>query len=276
MSCTTQNTQPVKFVVSMGSLPEGFCGTPQELAQAIADRLIITPDIGQSSFATGSTAPTSNVGPWFKNCEEWFVWDDDTATYIPITKGGFNTVELFDASGTYVVPVGIYKLKLEAWGGGGGGHEVEAGPVGGAGGGGGGYACKIFSVTPGQSIPFVVGTGGTSGAPGTDGGDTTFLTVTANGGDRGMTADICGIGGVQTGGDFGVVGSSGTAGNSSVPGTGGDAGGPGGAGGQYVANIAAATTALPNGAIPGGGGAGGKTGLQVAGTGAHGRVIIWT
>jgi hypothetical protein len=84
MSCITQNQQPVRFIVTMGALPEGFCGTPQELAQAIADRLIIQANPFNSSFATGSVAPTSNIGPWLKDCEEWYVWDDATGQYIPM------------------------------------------------------------------------------------------------------------------------------------------------------------------------------------------------
>lgn len=69
----------------MGNLPEGFCGTPQQLAQAIADRLIIQSDPVNSSFAIGSTAPTSNVGPWLKDCSTWFVFDDATSSYVPMT-----------------------------------------------------------------------------------------------------------------------------------------------------------------------------------------------
>lgn len=84
MSCITQTQQPVRFIVSMGALPEGFCGTPQELAQAIADRLIIQADPFSSSFATGSVAPTSNVGPWLKDCETWYTWDDATGGYVPM------------------------------------------------------------------------------------------------------------------------------------------------------------------------------------------------
>lgn len=36
-------------------------------------------------FVKGSTAPTSDVGPWLKNDSEWYVWDPGTAAYVPIT-----------------------------------------------------------------------------------------------------------------------------------------------------------------------------------------------
>lgn len=84
MSCVSQQSQPFRFVVSMGQLPEGFCGTQQELAQAIADRLLIQSDQNFSSFAIGPDAPTSNVGPWLKDCTTWYVWDDSTGAYIPM------------------------------------------------------------------------------------------------------------------------------------------------------------------------------------------------
>lgn len=93
MSCTTFNQQPVRLAVSMGALPEGFCpASMQELAQAIADRLIVTPNQQFSTFVTGSTAPPSNQGPWFKDCEEWFVFDDATGTYVPMTFSSVSSV----------------------------------------------------------------------------------------------------------------------------------------------------------------------------------------
>lgn len=82
VSCITQTSQPFRFSISMGMLPEGFCGTPQELAQAIADRLIIQSDQNFSSFAIGPNAPTSNVGPWLKDCQTWYVWDDNAGQYV--------------------------------------------------------------------------------------------------------------------------------------------------------------------------------------------------
>lgn len=36
-------------------------------------------------FVTGSTEPSSNVGPWFKNGTELYVWSDSVGGYVPIT-----------------------------------------------------------------------------------------------------------------------------------------------------------------------------------------------
>lgn len=86
MSCETLNQQQIALNVSMGQLPEGFCpASMQELAAAIAQRLIITPSAAFTSFASGSTAPSSNVGPWLKDCETWYVWDDSIGAYVPMS-----------------------------------------------------------------------------------------------------------------------------------------------------------------------------------------------
>jgi hypothetical protein len=68
-------------------------------------------------------------------------------------------------SGSWTVPAGVTKIMVEIWGGGGGGSK-------GAGGGGGGYLMAILNVTPGESIPYTIGGGGTGGnEAGTTGGN---------------------------------------------------------------------------------------------------------
>lgn len=85
MSCSTLNQQTVRFTVSGGSLPENFCpDNLQALFNAFVNRLIISTNVNFTSFAIGSTAPTTNVGPWLKDCETWFVWDDNVAMYVPM------------------------------------------------------------------------------------------------------------------------------------------------------------------------------------------------
>lgn len=83
----------------MGQLPEGFCGTQQQLAQAIADRLIIQSDQNFSSFVIGPNAPTSNLGPWLKNCETWWVWDDASASYVEMDFPGLRARIMADIAG---------------------------------------------------------------------------------------------------------------------------------------------------------------------------------
>lgn len=253
----------------------------QELAQAIADRLIVTPGATFNGFAIGSTEPASNVGPWFKDCEQFFVFDDETARYVPISKFStniFGNVQVLSASGTFIVPDFVYRLRVHAWGGGGGGADVGAG-VWGGGGGAGGYGLKIFDVVPGQSIAYIIGAGGAAGAAssGGNGGNTAFLTMTANGGTgaplSGGASSDAGVGGAVTGSDFSIVGGDGI-----IPATGnvqagfGAPSANGGSGGVFSATLARAT-----GKTPGGGGAGATAGTSpvgVSGAGATGQILI--
>jgi hypothetical protein len=64
-------------------LPTNFKGTPQEFADALVARLSAESANDISFFAAGTVAPTSNVGPWLKNDQIWYVWSDPLATYIP-------------------------------------------------------------------------------------------------------------------------------------------------------------------------------------------------
>lgn len=272
MSCGTLSQSLVGLNVSMASLPEGFCPTSmQDLANAIAARLIVTPNQATSSFAIGSVPPTSNVGPWLKDCEIWFIFDDATATYVPMRKGGFDSMQYFSANGTFVVPADIFKIKIHAWGAGGGGSA--GGAQSGSGGGGGAYGLVIVDVTPGQNIPLIVGTGGGAN---TDGGNTALLTFTAGGGKGAISSTVAGLGGVATGFAVNIAGGPGmgnvTAGLTNSDGSGGDAGGWGGSGGEQTIG---ATDAGRSGIAPGGGGAGGAQAANTtAGSGAVGGILI--
>jgi hypothetical protein len=85
---------PVTFDVSAGALPEGLDTDPQGLLQEFAARLIISPSVPWSSFTVGAAQPTSNLGPWFKDGKELWVWDDVLATYIPVVASS-----VIDANG---------------------------------------------------------------------------------------------------------------------------------------------------------------------------------
>lgn len=50
---------------------------------AMVARLSIQSDESFSLFTIGSTAPTSNVGPWLKDGITWYVWDSVTGSYVP-------------------------------------------------------------------------------------------------------------------------------------------------------------------------------------------------
>lgn len=278
MSCDTLNTAAIQLNVSVASLPEGFCpASMQELANAIGSRLLISPSTEFNTFAIGSTAPASNVGPWLKDCLEWFVFDDATATYVPIAKGGFNAQEYFTASGTFTVPDFVFRLKIQAFGGGGGG--ANQGPQSVGAGGGAAYGCSIVTVTPGQTIPFTIGAGGAAGVgvgnPGGAGGGTIILGLTAGGGVGG-TSTTGGAGGTATGFDINLTGQSGhlnvTGVGDESTSNGGDAAGWGGKGGVVAAS---ATAAGRDGTAPGGGGSSSANATSsVSGSGAGGAILI--
>lgn len=262
MSCPSSQNALI-LTVSMGQLPEGFCPPNlQELANAIASRIIIAPSEASLLIVGGGTEPASNVGPWFKNCEEIFVFDDSTGRYRPIEKSGFNTLQIFEASGDFTVPDNVFRISAEGWGGGGGGSNTDA--SGGA--GSGGYGQIIRDVVPGQVIPIVIGAGG---APGANGGDTTILGMTCGGGFAGALNEPV-DGGTVTGADFFIAGSYGHH-SGNFMGWGGSA--PRGGCGGVTGSV---TAAFFNGKAPGGGGATRYISgpFNAAGTGGRGAVNI--
>lgn len=191
--------------------------------------------------------------------------------------------QTFTGSGSYVVPVGVTTVHIEAMGSGGGGAGSNANNRSGGGGASGGYITAVVTVTPGASITVTIGTAGTAGSSGGNGGvggDTTFGSlVTADGGPGGVQTDPPngGTAGTSTTtgtliGERGIDGSDGTNGSSQVGGNGGGVilfdtiGGAGGA----VANPGVSGTRLGDG-----GGGGGTDGAgEVGGAGLIGYLIV--
>jgi hypothetical protein len=137
------------------------------------------------------------------------------ANKIPSIPAG--VVLPLTTSGTFVVPPGIYGIDAELWGAGGGSGGTFGAGTSSVGGGAGGYTRGKLAVTPGQSILYTVGTGGTAGAsastPGNGGNGTgsTFLTLSATGGaggggsNSGLAVGVAN-GGVGTGGYLNITG----------------------------------------------------------------------
>jgi hypothetical protein len=71
--------------IAFASLPPNVAWTPQQLGDAIAERLYITTQQTFALFVSGSTEPSSNVGPWLKNGETWYVWSDADGGYVAQT-----------------------------------------------------------------------------------------------------------------------------------------------------------------------------------------------
>lgn len=168
--------------------------------------------------------------------------------------------QVFFASGNFVIPANVTKIRVRVVGGGGGGRQN------GAGGAGGGYAHGVFTVVPGASYAVTVGTPGSENinAP-TAGGTSSFgALISATGGGAAIAAGGA-VGGVGIGGDYqasgGSVGASaaygGGAGAGSQLGKGGDVFGYGGAGVLGSSrNLAGGSPfgdsiTLPNGQFPG-------------------------
>lgn len=80
------NSLPI--TVQIGALPASVKWTPQQLADAIAARMSLVSAQTFALFVTGSTAPTSDVGPWLRTSASggsWYVWSSTTGSYQPIT-----------------------------------------------------------------------------------------------------------------------------------------------------------------------------------------------
>ena len=203
---------------------------------------------------------------------------------LPELRPGFSTMQAFTASGSFVVPQGVSRLRVRAiGGGGGGGGNTSSGGAGG--GGGGGYAEGIYAVGPGQVLAVVVGGGGgggvnnsgsASGNSGGTGGASSlggFLSASGGIGGQGSLAagqGNSGPGGAGSGGTVNMGGGTGNAGfNAGAAGFGGHGGAAASGGGG-----GASSSGLPSGgAGPGGGGAGGGGNFGGA-AGASGIVIV--
>ena len=219
-----------------------------------------------------------------------------TTTINAFGLAGTPTVVSFTATGTstWTAPSGVTSIQLLVVGGGGGG-----GFDGGGGGGGGGVlSYSNFAVTPGTTYSLSVGAGGAwapgYSANGSLGGNSTFGTVTALGGDGGYdnhAQQQVGAGNGRTGGSgggqgapdgtisgpgYGTSGQGYNGGASTLNTCGGGGGGAGAVGG------AAGNNAPGNGGIGflssisgstvyyGGGGGGGSWGTANSGLGGNG------
>lgn len=203
---------------------------------------------------------------------------------------GQTSPQTFYSSGTFVVPAGVTSLTVECWGAGGAGGGSTSSGNSGAGGGAGGYSKRTLAVTPGASISYTVGTGGIgSTGDGTSGGNSSFLSINANGGKGGKAnGGSVGTGGTASGGSTNTTGGSGNTGGDYVGGKGGNAPASGGIGGNGSTDN--------NGSVgnsPGGGGGGGEanyywdpvwynrwhytTDFYAGGNGGNGQIkVSWT
>jgi hypothetical protein len=211
----------------------------------------------------------------------WYVLSLVRSQISAVTQSlGLNTVVYNSGSGNFLVPAGIYLLReVEVTGGGGGGGG--GGPAGGGGNGGTTIRGPLV-VSPGQSIPWTVGVGGTPGTLASNAGfgaNSLFGTWVAAGGGGGATSGNPGPApGPSTGGSEIYIGGQGDAawqisGGYQRGGYGGwtISGGTGGNG-----SINGGTNGNPGNAAGGGGGGGssGGGGFTNGGPGSAGRILI--
>ena len=295
-------------------------GTIQTLSPRV--QMLPTPyALYSSSTASATTAANLASGTWSASVGNiqgddgivsniFLLYDNGSLVMGLGTNGGLapslsaipHNIQVFNASGTFVVPPYVTTIMVEVWGGGGGGGGSGSVSTNGfsggngGGGGGGGYGKDIISVTPGSNMVVTVGSGGAGGANGV-----IILGVALSGGTGG-TGGTSSVGSVSAtggaGGQGGAAGSNnsnGNAGNGGNPGTstakisinGGQGGGgnnsggsnqPGGAGANGgFGGVGSVVGRFPGsfqvGQRPGGGGASG--GGSAVNNGADGSVIIY-
>ncbi|HAW0896171.1 TPA: carbohydrate kinase [Escherichia coli] len=168
----------------------------------------------------------------------------DTSGYV----GRWVNTRVFTSSGTYTPTLGTKRIRVTITGGGGGGGGCKAisnnETFFGAGGGAGGTVITTLILTK-DSYPVTIGAGGAGGVSATNGlkgGDSSFGSVIAPGGEGGGKSGVTntngGNGGVPSTGGINIIGGNGgdgQSGNIGVSGEGGTSywggGGRAGAGG---------------------------------------------
>ncbi len=262
----TQRLQSVQLQLKAGAA--NSTGTQQTPAvdSGWAGLYVISVATGQTTITSASilSIPTAPFLTW----------------KLPQLTPGTNSQTAFTPAnqGAWIAPAGVTNVKLRIWAGGGAGGTGFGGA--GGGGAGGGYSEGFCTVTPGQSVPVIVGGGGVgSGTPGGNSSFGGFASATGGqaGGDgvSGSGGNGAASGGVGHGLAFNATGESGApafeAGSIWVSGRGGGA--FGGSGAEAVATGSGTAAAGRDAMLPGGGGSGGA-GSGVGGQGGNGLVLV--
>lgn len=83
----------MNITVTAAPLPANWMGTPQQLLEWFIENIEVSVD--GSSFVISDTQPQGNQGPWLKDGTQWWVWDDDTSTYIPLDLSASVSDEIY-------------------------------------------------------------------------------------------------------------------------------------------------------------------------------------
>lgn len=215
------------------------------------------------SLIVGSTSPISNFSIIFSSLTAAY---DNRRVYVSTVATSF------------IVPQGIYRIYVKAWGSGGGGAATGGGGAG----GGGSFAAGYINTAPGTQYTVFVGSGGTGGKASANFGQGGAGLSSTSGGSGGTTGAKAGAGSLGGGGG----GASGlflitTSTTGLIVAAGGGGGGGGGSVGAAVTLDPAAPCATgcsgtangsngSAGATNGGGGGGGGGGYSIGGSGGAG------
>ncbi len=173
----------------------------------IPSKSVTSAQIGSTTAANGQVFAANGSGG--------AVW-----ITLAAPAGGVNGVREFKSNGNLLVPAGVTKLRVDAYGaGGGGGGGDNSTPTYGGDGGAGAYEAGVIAVTPGTNLTITIGTGGAAGANGSTTGtagsggsdsrisasSTVLLSAGGGAGGGGASSGVHGTGGA--GGSAGTTGS---------------------------------------------------------------------
>lgn len=227
----------------------------------------------------------------------WFVFDANMAVKSSNQAGRYLRTRRFVSGTSFVISSDCNKFKATIVGGGGGGGgctSVASAAAAAGGGGSGAKAEKVWDVTPGATINYTLGAGGTgtSGAAGGNGGASTItgpdaVVVTAPGGLGAPLATALTTLSTKVGGDGGAISTNGDhnkGGNPGAPGVIVIVAGPNGVSGNGGSGMfgdgGLGLAAVGAGAVGGGNGAGGSGGLtgasaaRAGGAGSGGILVV--
>lgn len=250
----------------------------------------VTTEVFKTTLAPGEELVLAGNGVWFR-------FDVNGAVVASNQPGRYLRTRRFTSGTSFVVSSdcnAIYCTIIGGGGGGGGCSSVAAAAAGAGGGGSGAKGEKMWAVTPGVTINYTLGAGGTgnSGAAGGNGGNSTVtgpdaVVVTAPGGVGGPLAVAVTTLSANRGGDGGAIATNGDfnkGGNPGAPGVVVVVAGPVGVSGNGGSNIygdggygLAAAGAGNAGGGNGAGGSGGLTGATAAragGVGTGGILVV--
>lgn len=71
------------ITLEVGALPPNVKWKPQQLIDAAFARASLVTSASYALFMAGSTAPSSNVGPWWRDNKTWYFFDVVTGQYEP-------------------------------------------------------------------------------------------------------------------------------------------------------------------------------------------------